>query len=132
MLTHWGILRNSRLQRGVWGDELLVGPGEGGEGVEIWCGGRDKNVPLRSCEHTMAAIPRAELNVADGMGHYGPSSTFSVSACAARTLNVTGQSRVALSLQKAHLGAVCGPCQEERSLTFVQKRSSQASSSLSS
>ena len=55
-----------------------------------------------------------------------PSRLYRVSVCAARTLNVKGQSRVTLSLQKEHLRAVCGPCQEERSLTFAQKRSSQA------
>ena len=32
----------------------------------------------------------------------GPSSPFRVSACAARTLNVTGQSRVTLSLLQEH------------------------------
>ena len=39
----------------------------------------------------------------------GSSSPFRVSACAARTLNATGQSRVTLSLQQEHLRAVCGP-----------------------
>ena len=51
----------------------------------------------------------------------GLSSPFRVSVCAARTLSVTGQSRVTLSLQKEHLRVVCEPCQEERSLTFAQK-----------
>ena len=41
-------------------------------------------------------------------------------ALAARTLNATGQCRVTLSLQQEHLRAACGPCQEERSLTFAQ------------
>ena len=50
-----------------------------------------------------------------------PAPSFRVSACAARTLNATGTSRVTLSLQNEHLRAVCGPCQEERSLTSAQK-----------
>ena len=39
---------------------------------------------------------------------HSPSSPFRVSACAARTLNATGQSRVTLSLRWEHLRAACG------------------------
>ena len=53
-------------------------------------------------------------------------STIRAPVRAARALNATGRSRVTLSLLQEHLRAVCGPRQEERSLTFAQKRSSQA------
>ena len=51
-------------------------------------------------------------------------SKIRVPLFAARTLNAVGQYRVTLSLQKEHLRAARGPCQEERSLIFAQKRSS--------
>ena len=46
----------------------------------------------------------------------------SVSVCAARTLNVNGQSRVTLSLQQEHSRAACGPRQEERGLNTAPKQ----------
>ena len=49
-------------------------------------------------------------------------SRIRVPLFAARTLNVTGQYRVTLSLRKEHLRAVCGPRQEERGLKSVLKR----------
>ena len=43
--------------------------------------------------------PTASSSQFSAATHSGPSSPFRVSVCAPRTLNVTGQSRVTLSLQ---------------------------------
>ena len=43
-----------------------------------------------------------------------PVTPFRVSICVARTLHVTGQSRVTLSLRQEHAREACGPQQEER------------------
>ena len=76
---------------------------------------------LRRQRHLLDAPLRAP---APGQ-RLGPSSPFRAPLCAARTLNITGQPRVTLSLQQEHLRAVCRPCQEERSLKFAPKTPSQ-------
>ena len=60
---------------------------------------------------------------------HGLSSPFRVSVCAARTLNVTGQSRVTLSPRQEHLRAACEQRQEDRELKSAQHDYSQATSS---
>ena len=66
----------------------------------------------------------AQLNasVINEISQQARPAPFASRSVLASPLNATGQSRVTLLLQKEHLRVVCVPCQEERGLTFAQKR----------
>ena len=95
-----------------------------GLGPALLGGGMYYGLCFTLADVVQSSLPRRNDGTGEPVARQCP---FRVLACAARTLNATGQSRVTLSLRQEHLRAVCGPCQEERSLTSaLKKRSSQA------
>ena len=100
--TDYGVKGNDELTGGSGIDILFGGSGAdqivGGGGYNMLAGdGARVDFQSNSQQRTVQRF------MTTGGAHGGPSSPFRVSVCAARTLNVTGQSRVTLSLQLEHL-----------------------------